>query len=202
MNWLQSLDGAAFRFINSSLANGVCDWLMPFFAGGRWFYVVLAVIAALLCWKGGVRGRLFVLMAFLAFVLADVVLCGPVKHAIGRPRPFNTITDARVLVGRGVSGSMPSSHAANWGALAMVALIYYGRRARFMVPLAALVAFSRVYVGVHYPSDVLVGAILGAGAGASAVLLVNWAWQTLGRSWFPNLWTRLPSLARPELRAP
>ncbi len=91
-------------------------------------------------------------------------------------------------------GSMPSSHAANWFAAAMVALIYYRRSLWFMLPLAVLVSFSRVYNGVHYPSDVLAGAILGAGCGAAVVWSLDGLWGWAGRRWFPLWWRKLPSL--------
>ena len=54
-----------------------------------------------------------------------------------------------------------------------------------MLPMAAAVAFSRVYNGVHYPSDVLAGAILGAGYGAALVIGAQAVWNLAGRKWFP-----------------
>jgi membrane-associated phospholipid phosphatase len=93
--------------------------------------------------------------------------------------------------------SMPSSHAANWFAATMVLLIYYRRSVWFMLPLAMLVGFSRIYNGVHYPSDVLVGAILGAGYAAGAVWSLNALWRWAGQKWFPLWWRRMPSLLDP-----
>src|SRR5204862_3267982 len=90
--------------------------------------------------------------------------------------------------------SMPSSHAANWFAATMVAFIYFRRSLWFMLPTAILVSFSRIYNGVHYPSDVLAGAILGAGYAAASVWLLNAIWQWAGRKWFPGWWAKLPSL--------
>jgi hypothetical protein len=65
--------------------------------------------------------------------------------------------------------SMPSSHAANWFAATMILFIYYRRSAWLMLTGAILVSFSRIYNGVHYPSDVAAGAILGAGYAAASV---------------------------------
>ena len=59
----------------------------------------------------------------------------------------------------------------------MICYVFYRRSWRFMLPLACLVSFSRIYNGVHYPSDVLAGAILGAGYAAAGM----WALETLWR---------------------
>src|SRR5436190_4040380 len=82
----------------------------------------------------------------------------------------------------------------------MVAFIYFRRSIRFMLPLALIVSFSRVYNGVHYPSDVLAGAVLGAGCGCAVVCVLNGLWQWAGAKWFPLWWEQFPSLvpvARP-----
>jgi hypothetical protein len=92
---------------------------------------------------------------------------------------------------------MPSAHAANWFAATMVLWLYYRRSWRFMLPMAALVSFSRVYNGMHYPGDVLVGAILGAGYAVAGGWGLNFLWRGIGRRWFPLWWGMLPSLAPP-----
>jgi 4-amino-4-deoxy-L-arabinose transferase-like glycosyltransferase len=98
------------------------------------------------------------------------------------------------------ANSMPSSHAANWFGALMVAFIYYRRSLWFMLPCALVVSFSRIYNGVHYPSDVLAGAILGAGYAAATAWSLNALWQWAGRKWFPLWWKRFPSLLDPVLQ--
>ena len=71
MSWLQSLDTALFRFINLKLSNPVLDAIMPQFAGNAWFIPAAILLAVWLVWKGGVRGRLFVLMITLVLALGD-----------------------------------------------------------------------------------------------------------------------------------
>ena len=93
---------------------------------------------------------------------------------------------------------MPSSHAANWFAATMILFIYYRRSLWFMLPGAILVGFSRIYNGVHYPSDVLAGAILGAGYAAASVWSLNALWQWAGQKWFPLWWRKFPSLLNPR----
>jgi 4-amino-4-deoxy-L-arabinose transferase-like glycosyltransferase/membrane-associated phospholipid phosphatase len=216
MHWLQTLDTNLFLFVNRSLANPFFDWLMPILSGGNGVkggFLLLAVAAGLaMFWFGNRRMRLFVLMMVLIVATNDGLLCNTIKHAVARPRPFVTLPDARVFgsVGKGYvppeemsantgsHNSMPSSHAANWFAAAMVAFLFYRRSLRFMLPGALAISFSRVYNGVHYPSDVLAGAILGAGYAAAAVIGLEAAWNWIGKKLFPLWHAQMPNLLKAE----
>ena len=192
--WLQSLDAALFRFLNHSLSNPLFDWLMPVLSGNKFFAPMVAVAAALLVWRQRVKGALCVVFIALAVGLGDPLIINSIKHAVGRPRPFVTQPDTITRVGRTESFSLPSAHAANMAAAAMVAFLFFRRSWRFMVPLAAGVAFSRVYNGVHYVSDVLIGATLGAGYAAVMVWALDRCWQWAGQKWFPLWWEQMPAL--------
>jgi undecaprenyl-diphosphatase len=216
---LQALDVELFRFVNERLANPFFDVVMPFASGNVFFVPLVIATGILLVWKGRVRGLVCVLMLALVLPVGDGLIYRTIKHAVGRPRPFLTLTAVR-RPGRNNegmarpppstpqpngkpapgSGSMPSAHAANWFAATMIAFIYYRRSLRFMLPLALLVSFSRIYNGVHYPSDVLAGAALGAGYAAAAVWVLAALWVRAGRRWFPVQWARLPSLLDPTLQ--
>ena len=200
MSWLRSLDVALFRFINETLSNSLFDRIMPFFSGNSVFVPLLVALAAILVWKKGARGRVCLIMLALVICLGDPLIVNTLKHAIGRLRPFNEIPDAITRVGRGGSFSMPSAHTANWFAAATVFLFYFRRSVFFMLPLAGLVGFSRIYNGVHYPSDVLVGAVLGVAYALALVWSIDAFWRWAGQRWFPLWWTKLTSLRRPELR--
>lgn len=202
MAWLQTLDVALFRLINLSLSNPVLEATMPLFSGNVFFVPALVILAIGLVWKGGARGRLFVAMLILILSLGDALLINQLKDALGRARPFSDIPDVHLLAGRGRHGSMPSSHTSTWFAAAFIAFVYYRRSWRFMLPVSCAVGFSRIYVGVHYPSDVLAGAILGAGYAAAGVWGFNFLWQKAGSKWFPDWWRMLPSLLNPAQRAP
>ena len=202
MNWLQSLDTALFRFGNQTVSNPVFDWLMPVVSGTAVFFPALIVLAAWLLWKGGARGRLCVVFLVLALALGDAFVCNMLKKTLARPRPCLGLEGVVLRIGCTETGSMPSSHAANWFGAAMVALIYYRRSAWFMLPMAGLVACSRVYNGVHYPSDILAGALLGAGYAAAFVWSMDALWRRAGARWFPIWQRRLPSLLQPGLRGP
>ncbi len=201
---IHSLDVAVFRFVNGTLSNPVFDKLMPFVSGNAFFVPALLLCAIAIIWKGGKRGCIFVLLALLIVGIGDGWICNSIKQAVARPRPFFEMPDANLLAGRGKSNSLPSAHAANWFAATMVAFIFYRRSWRFMLPAALLVSFSRVYNGVHYPTDVLAGAILGAGYAAAFVWLANTIWQFIGQRWFPIWWQKTPSLVNPDkaLKAP
>jgi 4-amino-4-deoxy-L-arabinose transferase-like glycosyltransferase/membrane-associated phospholipid phosphatase len=197
IGWLQSIDVSLFRFINASLNNSFFDKLMPFLSDSPLFACLFFAGTVFLVCKGGTRGRVCVLMLGLSLVLGNWLVCDTMKNAVGRLRPFLTLPDTIVRVGKGGSFSMPSSHAANWFCLTMVLLIYYRRTIWAMLPLALLVCFSRIYNGVHYPSDVLVGAALGAGYSAAIIWLCDALWQFLGPRWFPLWRAQLPSLIQP-----
>ncbi len=194
MHWLQSLDLGLFRFINISLSNPVFDTVMPFLSGNPFFGPAAVLCALLLVWKGRARGLICLIMIGLAVGMTDAVICKTLKQVISRDRPFLLVPEAICLVGKGGSGSMPSSHTANWFALTMAAFIYYRSSIRVLLPFAVLMGFSRIYNGVHYPSDVLAGAILGAGCAVAIVWSLNALWVWIGRKWFPIWWEELPSL--------
>jgi membrane-associated phospholipid phosphatase len=197
MHWLLTLDLDCFRFINQTLMNPVFDQVIPWFSGNPLFAPAAVVAVVLFLWLGRTRGALCVLILALVVGLGDGLITNVIKHAVGRERPFMVLADAHCLVGKSGSGSMPSSHAANWFAASMVLLVYYRRSAWIMFPLASLVGFSRIYTGAHYPSDVLAGAILGAGYAVAFLWLFQSVWQWAGQRWFPLWWQRLPSLISP-----
>ena len=220
MAWLQSIDTALFRFVNQTLSNPCFDWLMPMLSGFALFIPALILLGVLFVWKGGARARLCVFFLLLVTALGDGVICRTLKQATARPRPCLTLPGVRLpmtfradraatappaaakpaepgrrMRGCSLSGSMPSAHAANCFAAATVAFIFFRRTARLLYPLAAAVAFSRVYNGVHYPSDVLAGAVLGAGYAFAFVWATNSLWRWAGQKWLPLWWDKLPSLA-------
>jgi 4-amino-4-deoxy-L-arabinose transferase-like glycosyltransferase/membrane-associated phospholipid phosphatase len=204
------------------LANPVFDWLMPFLSNNALFFPALFLLGAGLLWKGNVRLRLCLLLLLLILPLGDGLVTNTIKHAVARPRPFVTLPEARLFgtVGKGYVApqagdngremstdkgsrtSMPSSHAGNWFAATMIFFIYYRRSLWFMLPLALAVSFSRVYNGVHYPSDVLVGAILGAGYAAAGLIALEAAWRWAGKRWFPLWHQQLPSLLNAKTQNP
>jgi 4-amino-4-deoxy-L-arabinose transferase-like glycosyltransferase/membrane-associated phospholipid phosphatase len=208
VSWLTSIDIAAFRFINGAMANPFFDWLMPIFAGNAWFWPALIVCGITTIWRGGVRGRLCVLMLAIVIPVGDGWISNTLKYAVARPRPCLALNEVNLPMrqhhaldadseyrrGCSPSGSFPSGHTTNWFAATMVLAMYFRRVWKWTLPMAVLVGFSRIYNGVHYPGDVLGGAIVGAGYAAVLVWSVDALWRALGKKWFPAWHQRLPSL--------
>ncbi len=205
MHWLQSLDTALFHFINSTLANPFFDWLMPLLSGnGVPWLPAVCLAATVIFYFGKARLRLCALFMVLVVTLGGALIIDPIKDSISRPRPFVTLPDAR-LFGKTGAGfgkinnhSLPSAHSANWFALATVGFFFYRRSAWILFPLASSVAFSRIYNGVHYPTDVLAGAILGSGYAIAFLLGGQMLWNFFGKKFFPRWHEPLPNLLNPK----
>jgi len=134
------------------------------FASSREFGYTAALL--LTVWLfGSLRRRALrpVLQAAVALTIADRVGHELLKPLIGRIRPCYCLPAGsfRKLVDVGNFGSLPSLHSANAFAVAMAVTLCWPYAGRFVFPLAALIAISRVFVGVHWPSDVVAGALFG-----------------------------------------
>lgn len=194
MAGLQSIDIALFRSINLGLQHPFLDLVLPFFSDNPFFLPAAVGLGLFLIWKGGTQGRLFILFIVLITAIGDGVICKSLKQAINRPRPPAVVEDARRLVGRGRSGSMPSSHAANWFAAATVLWFFYRKWMPVALILALVISFSRVYLGAHFVSDVAAGAILGLGYALGILLLSERVWHFAGPRWFHRAWNCRPVL--------
>lgn len=103
---------------------------------------------------------------------ADLLTVG-LKAVFDRERPYDVVPAADPLLRWDVSSSFPSGHAATSAAGALILAYLIGRGGLALALLAVAISFSRVYVGVHYPLDVLAGAVVGLAVGAAAVALVR-----------------------------
>ncbi len=164
LDFLINIDKAVFQFFNTTTANPLFDMVMPIITNQNiWAFPILAVILYLAI-KGGRRGQITAVILIVAVGLADYTSASILKPFFGRLRPSHELTEGiRILMGKGGKFGFVSSHAANVFAAAVVFGYFYPRRKKLYFTLAALVAFSRVYVGVHYPADIIFGGLLGYG---------------------------------------
>lgn len=174
LEWLIHLDKAVFLFFNVTLANPVTDFVMPIVTSDNLLRILYGISLLLCLWRGDVRLRWLALFSGITLALTDQTAANFLKHAIERPRPCHDgqfLEPIRLLVHCGGGYSMPSAHAANaFGQALMFGLAY--RTVRwYLIGFAALVSISRVFVGVHYPGDVLIGAVIGGLLGTIVYLL-------------------------------
>ncbi|HMK49658.1 MAG TPA: phosphatase PAP2 family protein, partial [Thermodesulfovibrionales bacterium] len=156
---LPEIDKALFFLINRDLQNSFFDLFMPLITKRAYFFFLPFFMWLLI--KDKKKAWPVLAIAFSALLITDWT-ANMLKHCFERIRPCSALEGVRMLVGCGHSFSMPSSHSANAFAFAAPFMIMMKGRVRYAFPvIAALVGFSRVYIGVHYPSDVLAGALLG-----------------------------------------
>ena len=169
-----ALDRALFFWVNGPDHPAWLDHLMRFATDVRVGRVVLLAMAIWLLVRLRRRGLIVALGAALTLTASDQLASHLLKPVFGRARPANELTGVHLLVKRTRSYSFPSSHAAN----TFAAAAYFSRFAPSMaIPLfglATVVSISRVYVGVHYPLDLVGGAILGLACAVLVLRLMEW----------------------------
>ncbi len=172
-----AFDHTLFRVINQGLANPVLDALCPVLRNKYTWLPVYVVGGLYLIYKYRVQGVWMVLLAGLAVLIGDQS-ANLIKHFIHRLRPCHLEMGLRLLIDRcSDTYSFPSNHATNHFALSVfIALMFRHRWLTLLVLLwAGAVAFSQVYVGIHYPADVSAGGILGTLIGVAVSALYNFA---------------------------
>lgn len=164
LNW----DSALFLAINAMA--GQVLWLdsaMVFLTNANTWRIAGGILAVAIFIWGDNPLRRTVIAATLALVIADVTAFNLLKPLFARPRPINTLPNITTLVGAASYCGFPSNHAANMMALAITfALRQQKPWSYIFIPIALVVGFTRIWVGVHFPGDVLGGWLWG--------LLVGW----------------------------
>ncbi len=172
MDALNQFELEILLFIRENLTNPVLDFIMPkitFLADGGWFWIALAA-ALLILPKTRKTGAVMALALIFGLIVGNLTL----KPLVARIRPYDLMPGINILVEHLSDFAFPSGHtlASFEGAMG----IYLTQKKRFGIPalvLAAIIALSRLYLFVHYPTDVAVGCILGIGFAFLARFIVD-----------------------------
>lgn len=166
----QQLDLDILYFFNVTLSSSFLDVVVPFLTNSRNWIPVYSLASIFLVWKYKWRGVRIILAIAVMVGVANTITNVLVKEFIERPRPCavdamsaQIISWIRLPDGMRFGFSMPSSHAVNNFATAMFFFVLFPSRKVFiwLFITAAIVACTRLYLGLHYPSDTLVGALFG-----------------------------------------
>ncbi len=183
METIKAFDEALFRLLNLKFINPFLDILMPWITEPKNFYLFFAAISfALVVW-GGRRGRKALVLVLITILITDQSTSF-LKEQLQRVRPCNAVENARVLIGCTHSFSLPSAHAANIFGVAAILSFIFKKFSPVFLFIAFLVAYSRIYVGVHYPLDALAGFCLGLFS-AAVILLIE---KEIYKMKIPSAW--------------
>ena len=183
--------------------------------GAIWrpFFVAIGIGALLF---GRFRARSFVFCLALSLLIAGQ-MTSALKSTVDRRRPKQVDTVRMVqlqkaspkiftffkpptirysdLSDRDRSGpSFPSGHVTSNTIIAVFLTLFYPRRGWLYWFVTAAIAYSRIYLGAHWPSDVIPTVFLGIGESLLLLALFEFIWRTMGRNWMPTLFSRHPSL--------
>jgi undecaprenyl-diphosphatase len=161
IDFLIKLDKELFLFINLKLQNGFFDFLMPVLTEFKYWRIPFILIILAMLIFGRKKERICAILLLIILGITDTSVNFWLKSWIGRVRPCNAFSQVHLLAGCSRSGSFPSSHAANIFGAGTILTFFYRRVWIIWLSIALLVSFSRIYVGVHYPLDVLAGAFYG-----------------------------------------
>jgi undecaprenyl-diphosphatase len=168
---LSSWDITFFRLINTQGQNYFLDWFMPFMTDLKNFTYVLLVMGIWILWKEKKAGIVFLVFVGITLAVTDQFSSHWLKVWVGRIRPCSVLEEVRLLTDCNTSYSFPSSHAVN----IFAAAFFLSQPLKKIFPLpfviAAIVGYSRIYIGIHYPMDVIGGAAIG--------LLIAWPMRRL-----------------------
>jgi undecaprenyl-diphosphatase len=202
--WFHALDLQLLYLINVTWSRPWLDPLMTRVSDFDTFRYPLIAAVILTLVFGGFRGRQLVILMAACLLIGDGLIDWGFKLTVNRPRPLETEPHLRVLDVRGEHESQPrhvkrgrsftSGHACNNVALAFVGCAIFGAGAGWLWPWAALVSYSRIYCGDHYPSDIAGSWIVAFVYSYFIVKTAELLWQRFVPGRFPDLYAKHPRL--------
>ena len=180
---LIQLDIAVLEWVHNSLHNGVLDPIMPLMRNMFFWFPLYLFLLVFVLLNFRSRGWVWILLFLFTIGVCDNVSSKAIKYSVKRLRPCHTEgvqENLDMLIPCGGLYSFTSSHATNHFGMAVFIILTLGkmfRRIRWPFFLwACLVSFAQVYVGVHYPLDIIGGAILGSTIGGLIAWYFNSRW--------------------------
>jgi len=168
---LSGVDVAILYFFNRSVANPVFDWFFKTISENWFLLGFLAIISIVLIWKDRRHGLVVAIIVLIGLACSDIICTYILKKLICRLRPCHSLTDLRTIAGCGGLYGFPSNHAANSVAVVFLLTRFYRRLSPYLWTLVTLVCISRIYLGKHYPTDIIGGVIAGVLIAAAILLL-------------------------------
>jgi len=161
---LLKFDLSLFRSINLDGSNSVFDLVLPIMRNKLVWIPLYLLFIFLIFKKYKKKGIYILLLAFSCAGFANTLSSEIIKKSVERPRPCHTYTEAKdinVLVRCGRGDSFTSSHATNHFAIALFFGLIWSSWFWWLCAWAFIIGYAQIYVGVHYPIDILVGSLLG-----------------------------------------
>ncbi len=169
---LAEIDKGLLFFINLKLGNPVLDHLFILLSDQRILFAILGLIVAVMIIRKVPHTGNMIILSLIGIALTDPICSQILKKLVMRPRPCHAGLQLREIIECGGLYGFPSNHAANCAVVAYIVGRFRHRLILFMWLLAVAVGISRIYLGKHYPSDILAGYLFGVLMGM-AVLWVR-----------------------------
>ena len=137
------------------------DWFGIFLANYLGYFLVLVALILILKQIGWQRKIYFLSLLSLSLILSRGIIAEAIKFFSARPRPFSVLNIQPLIDANGINASMPSGHAAFYFALAMAVFFLNKKMGLYFGAAAILMGIARIFAGVHWPTDILAGAVIG-----------------------------------------